>query len=89
MRREEVIPTILPNWDHSPRSGSRAFILNHASPEKFKSHAETIRHIADSKQNDLVMLKSWNEWSEGNYMEPDNRWGKQYIEILSQLTQQS
>jgi hypothetical protein len=89
MRREEVIPTLLPNWDHSPRSGSRAFILNHASPEKFKSHAEAIRHIADSKQNDLVMLKSWNEWSEGNYMEPDKRWGKQYIETLSRLTQQS
>lgn len=89
MQREKVVPTILPNWDHSPRSGARAFILHHASPETFKAHAETIRRIADKKRNDLVMLKSWNEWSEGNYMEPDQRWGKQYIDILSQVTQLS
>ena len=86
MQREEVVPTILPNWDHSPRSGTRAFILDHASPEPFKKHAETIRRITEGKKNKLVMLKSWNEWSEGNYMEPDERWGKQYIDILSQVT---
>ena len=86
MRREEVIPTILPNWDHSPRSGMRAFILHHASPEKFKVHAEAIRRIVAKKQNQLVMLKSWNEWSEGNYMEPDQRRGKQFIEVLGKVT---
>ena len=86
MQREEVVPTILPNWDHSPRSGTRAFILDHASPEPFKKHAETIRRITEGKKNKLVMLKSWNEWSEGNCMEPDERWGKQYIDILSQVT---
>ena len=87
MQREEVVPTILPNWDHSPRSGVRAFIMNHSTPQAFKEHVEAIKRIADGKQNQLVMLKSWNEWSEGNYMEPDQRWGKQYIEVLEGITQ--
>ena len=82
MQREQVVPTILPNWDHSPRSRMRAFVMHNSTPEAFKSHVAAIKHIVDRKHNQLVMLKSWNEWGEGNYMEPDKRWGKQYIEAL-------
>ncbi len=82
IQREEVIPTILPNWDHSPRSRNRAFIMHDATPEAFREHVKAIKHIVDKKQNQLVMLKSWNEWGEGNYMEPDSRWNRQYIDVL-------
>ena len=30
----------------------------------------------------LIFLKSWNEWGEGNYMEPDLTFGKGYINAL-------
>ena len=32
----------------------------------------------------LVFLKSWNEWGEGNYMEPDLKYGKGFINSLNQ-----
>lgn len=82
MQREEVVPTILPGWDHSPRSRMRAFVMNNSTPEAFKSHVAAIKRIVDKKQNDLVMLKSWNEWGEGNYIEPDKRWGRQFLDAL-------
>ena len=85
MRREKVVPTILPNWDHSPRSRMRAFVMENSTPEAFKKHVQTIRRIVDKKQNDLVMLKSWNEWGEGNYMEPDALWGNQYLKTLREV----
>lgn len=88
MRREDVVPTLLPNWDHSPRSRMRAFILRNSTPQLFQQHAEAIRQIVDKKKNPLVMLKSWNEWGEGNYLEPDMQWGKQYIEALNVVTRQ-
>ena len=88
MKREDVVPSILPNWDHSPRSRMRAFVMHNSTPQAFKKHVEAIRQIVDKKKNPLVMLKSWNEWGEGNYMEPDKRWGKQYIEAMGTVMKQ-
>lgn len=88
MKREDVVPSILPNWDHSPRSRMRAFVMHNSTPQAFQKHVEAIRQIVDKKKNPLVMLKSWNEWGEGNYMEPDKRWGKQYIEAMGTVMKQ-
>jgi len=35
-----------------------------------------------SPENQIVFLRSWNEWAEGNYMEPDLKFGRGYLEAL-------
>jgi len=80
--REDVIPSLIPNWDHSPRSGKNAFVLDESKPEYFKESAKQILSCVAGKKNKLVFLKSWNEWAEGNYMEPDLKYGKGYIYAL-------
>lgn len=81
-KQENIIPTIMPQWDHSPRSGRHAHILHGSTPGKFAEHVSKILNIVRRKDNNLIFLKSWNEWGEGNYMEPDLKYGKQYIDVL-------
>ncbi len=81
----EVIPEIVPQWDHSPRSGNKAeAIFYNATPELFYRHVmEALDVIKDKpEENQIIILKSWNEWAEGNYMEPDLKYGKGYIQAL-------
>jgi hypothetical protein len=80
--KENVIPSILPNWDTSPRSGKKAVILHNSTPELFDKHLSKMIEVVKIKQNKILFLKSWNEWAEGNYVEPDIKYGKQYIEVL-------
>lgn len=81
-KQEDIIPFIIPNWDHSPRSAKRAVVLHNSTPNLFAKHIDKVLNIVEKKENKLIILKSWNEWGEGNYMEPDLKWGKQYIDVL-------
>jgi hypothetical protein len=82
---EDVIPFMLPNWDHTPRSGKNGTLLNKSTPELFKEHAHQVINILKEKENKLIFLKSWNEWAEGNYMEPDLKHGKGYLKALREV----
>ena len=82
-KKEYVIPTLMPNWDHSPRSGGNSVILHNSTPEAFEQHCETVLNVVKDKENKIIFLKSWNEWGEGNYMEPDLKYGKGYIHALA------
>ena len=79
---ENIFPTICPNFDHTPRSGTRGLVFTNNTPNTFQTHVEQILDIVSKKNNKIVFLKSWNEWGEGNYMEPDLKYGKGYIESL-------
>ncbi|MGT2686379.1 glycosyltransferase WbsX family protein [Streptococcus porcinus] len=81
---ENVIPVVAPNWDHSPRSGNNAMILDDAKPKYFakllKETVKTVNPKPKSKQQ--VIIKSWNEWGEGNHLEPDLKYGRGYLEAV-------
>lgn len=82
-----VYPTLLPNWDRSARSGKNAIIYYNSTPELFresiKSAIEIIQDKPDPKK--VLFLMSWNEWAEGNYIEPDLLFGKAYLEVLKEM----
>lgn len=83
--KDNVFPTIIPNWDHTPRSGRKGVVLHGSTPDLFASHVRNVLSLIKSKDHkrQVIFLKSWNEWAEGNYMEPDRKYGKAYINVLS------
>ncbi|HEX5400012.1 MAG TPA: glycoside hydrolase family 99-like domain-containing protein, partial [Verrucomicrobiae bacterium] len=82
----QTYPCVVPNWDNSPRSGIRAVVLQNSTPELFRKHLrEALQLVAGRAVEDrIVFLKSWNEWAEGNYVEPDLKFGHQYLDVIRQ-----
>jgi len=84
---ENVYPTIFPQWDRSPRAGKEAQIYTGSTPELFKVHINDALKIVAHKEDEhkLIFLMSWNEWAEGNYVEPDIVYGNGYLNVLKEL----
>jgi lipopolysaccharide biosynthesis protein len=81
---DAVFPTAIPNWDNSPRSGANGLALHGSTPALFARHMrEALRLVsAHSPGKRLVFVKSWNEWAEGNHLEPDARFGHGYLAAI-------
>jgi hypothetical protein len=87
-KNENIISTIISGWDHSPRSGRNGVVMTRYTPELFRDHAEYVVKHANNNCN-MIFLKSWNEWAEGNYMEPDLKWGREFLDVLARIVNEN
>ena len=57
------------------------------TPELWKKHVnEAVDAVKDKEdEHKIIILRSWNEWGEGNYVEPDTRWGTAYLDALKEV----
>jgi hypothetical protein len=81
---ENVYPTILPGYDRTARSARQAIIYHGSTPKLFGKHVDMALKLIEKKKDEhkIVFLKSWNEWGEANYMEPDLKYGLGYLKEL-------
>ena len=82
-----IYPMVIPNWDNTARSGVNGFVLHNSTPDLFKQVMQkAINKVKDlPADNRIVFIKSWNEWAEGNYIEPDRKYGRKYLEVIKEL----
>lgn len=80
-------PCLIPNWDNTPRSGKNGLVLQGSSPELFKRHAGDVlnRVRGRPEHRNLVFIKAWNEWAEGNHLEPDLKYGLGFLEAMREV----
>ena len=83
---ENVYPTLLPNWDRSARSGKQARIYTDSTPEVFKEQLLSALSLLEDKNDEhkILFLQSWNEWAEGNYVEPDLKYGHGFLNVIKE-----
>jgi len=83
----EAYPCAFPNWDNTPRKGRKGFVLLNSTPKLFERHltdaVESVKNLPEDHK--LIFIKSWNEWAEGNYLEPDKKWGLKYLEVVRRV----
>lgn len=87
IKKAIIYPTVYPNWDVTPRLGYIGNVFKKSSPQLFKLHVKQILESINHKEEDdrIIFLKSWNEWAEGNYMEPDLKFGHGYLDVLNEV----
>jgi hypothetical protein len=77
-----IFPGVCPGWDNSSRRPlSSALILDKSTPELFNRWVcgkvtKTNWNLLPEK---FLFVNAWNEWAEGNHLEPCERWGTQYL----------
>ncbi len=77
-------PLIYPGWDNTPRSGKDGWLFEKSSPALFRKLCVKAFEQTENKpdQEKIVILKSWNEWAEGNFLEPDSLYGHQFLQAF-------
>ncbi len=73
---------VLVSWDNTPRAGNLGSIFVNGTPQKYGAWLR--QAVADTRAGfrpaeRLVFIAAWNEWAEGNHLEPDQRYGLEYL----------
>ncbi len=78
------LPGVLPGWDNTPRSGPLGVVFEGATPALFDDYlAKALEKVRNRPpQRAIIFLKAWNEWAEGNYVEPDAIAGHGYLDAI-------
>ena len=82
--KENEFPVITPNWDNTARCGTRGSVIVNSSPQKFDLMLKNALQKIEKRQPEekIVFVEAWNEWAEGNYLEPDRKYGRGFLEVI-------
>jgi lipopolysaccharide biosynthesis protein len=80
-------PCVLVSWDNTPRRGDNGIVFINSTPESFE---RGLRRVAGTlsehpPEERLLFVNAWNEWAEGNYLEPDLRYGLGWLEAVRRV----
>jgi hypothetical protein len=89
-------PSVSPGWDATPRAAAfggnekRRYpwspVVTGSCPEHFASLLkDAASYLRGAGPDPLLFIASWNEWSEGHYLEPDQRFGLGWLQAVEQV----
>lgn len=80
-------PCPIVGFDNTARKGKNAVILNKQNVEDFKaSLIDAVEDVKDfPEEEQIVFINSWNEWAEGNHLEPCRKFGTSFLEAVKEV----
>jgi hypothetical protein len=75
-------PSVMVSWDNTARRARAATIYEGATPARYEQWLQvTADSLADVRpEENYLFILAWNEWAEGNHLEPDQRYGRAFLE---------
>ncbi|CAI2308660.1 Glycosyltransferase WbsX family protein [Vibrio parahaemolyticus] len=85
------IPVIFPGWDSTIRHKKGGVCFYGTSPDTFEINLQSAYDVLKERSIDdrILVIKSWNEWAEGNFIEPCNIYGRSYLERFAKYFKSS
>lgn len=80
---------IIPSWDNTARRGPKSHTYINSSPQLYEIWLQYLVDYSRCAPNGqpFIFINAWNEWAEGAYLEPDQKYGWQYLEATSRAIQ--
>lgn len=86
----KMIPGAFVDWDNTARRGKKATCYIGANPDKFKKYMEKLVIKTEQEYGkDMIFINAWNEWAEGAYLEPDEKYGYKYLNAIKDVVKGS
>lgn len=86
LSKKRIFQSIIVDWDNAARYGNKARYFINTGPEKFENALKELIEIEAAHNDNFIFINAWNEWSEGAYLEPDEKNGFKHLEILKKLS---
>ncbi|MDE6247132.1 MAG: glycoside hydrolase family 99-like domain-containing protein [Muribaculaceae bacterium] len=78
-----MLPCAFTDWDNTPRHQSNGYLYDGVTPEKFKKYFKELLEKSDKEYaSEYIFIFAWNEWAEGGYLEPDEKYGSAFLEAI-------
>lgn len=80
---EKSVAGAFVDWDNTPRRGKNGIVFENASPEKFEYYMrKQYKNVLNNYKLQYLFIFAWNEWAEGGYLEPDQKYQNKYLQSL-------
>lgn len=81
----DVFSGFFVGWDNTPRYGNKSKIYENSTPDNFYKYLKEIVKLNKNKKQRYIIINAWNEWAEGAYLEPDEKYKYQFLEKIEKL----
>lgn len=74
---------VCPMWDNTPRRGREGTVFINSSPKLFGTWLNHKLNLSKLNNKEFIFINAWNEWAEGNHLEPCHRYGNDFLKEIS------
>ncbi len=87
--RGNVFTSVVPGWDNTARRSNGPLVLRDSNPEDYAAWLTLeLKRVSDRQPDrQIVFINAWNEWAEGNHLEPDLKFGRAFLEATKKAVQ--
>jgi hypothetical protein len=83
----KYLPCVFVGWDNTARRGKKGVIIHGQNTIDFKQSLLKAKQVVKDYPADeqIIFINAWNEWAEGNHLEPCIAYGRTFLETVKEV----